>query len=125
MVNPNEEPKGNERGTYGIKYDGQHVSMVAFMSKAFEFRFYDDYINFQLYKDPNEVDWQVIHDYLNLLTPCGDTIYDDIHFDAYNGLGRRYSFVDEVDTWYDLGDYSIYLSSTPANAEYVEWKIKP
>lgn len=124
MRNPNEEPSGNERGTYGVKYDPTHVSMVAFMSKAFEFRFFGDYINIQLYKDPNEVDWQVFHDYLNLLTPIGDTIYNDIHYDYYEGLQNKYTQIMDYDTWYDVGDYSYYCTDSRGE-EYIEWKIKP
>ena len=124
MRNPNEEPKGNERGTYGIKYDGQHVSMVAFMSKAFEFRFYGDYINIQIYKDLNEVDKQVFHDYLNLLTPIGDQIYDDIMYSKKEGLTNRYSHMLNYDTWYEAPGYYIYVTDT-AGEEYLEYKIKP
>lgn len=86
MRNPNEEPNGNEIGTYGVMYDHTHVSMVAFMSKAFEFRFYGDYINIQLYKDPNELDWQVFHDFANLISPKGDLIYELVYTDYYNTL---------------------------------------
>lgn len=119
MRNPNDEPKGNERGTYGIKYDGQHVSMVAFMSKAFEFRFYGDYINIQIYKDFNEVDKQVFHDYLNLLTPIGDTIYSDI----MTGLDYGLAEVPTMDAWYPINGYNIWVSNTYGE-EYIEIKIK-
>ena len=124
MRNPNEEPSGNERGTYGVKYDSTHVSMVAFMSKVFECRFYGDHINIQLYKDPNEVDWQVFHDYLNLLTPIGDIIYNDIHYDYYSGITNRYPHMENFETWYTANGYSIYVTDT-AGEEYIEWKIKP
>lgn len=124
MRNPNEEPNGNEIGTYGVMYDPTHVSMVAFMSKAFEFRFYGDYINIQIYKDFNEVDKQVFHDYLNLLTPIGDTIYDDIMYGLDNAIYNRYPQVTNYGTWYDVGDYCFWATNTEGE-EYLEFKIKP